>query len=126
MASAKSNIEIDEICSKRELYYNSKGWAECRFNEQPESDAVMDDVEAFYGVNREQLGFVPEEKGGEVAGNLVVIDHDADTGEDLEIDCTRFGSGAYSIPISVEHLGFRSDAKFVLAIETAGMFQRLC
>lgn len=69
---------------------------------------------------------MPEEKGGEVAGNLTVIDQDSDTGEELEIDCTKFESGAYSIPISVEHLGFRSDAKFVLAIETAGMFQRLC
>jgi DNA topoisomerase-6 subunit A len=82
-------------------------------------------VEAFFSVNREQLGFVPEEKGGEVAGNLVIFDVDRDTGDELAIDCTRFGSGAYSIPISVEHLHFESDAKFVLAIETAGMFQRL-
>ncbi|NNE43857.1 MAG: DNA topoisomerase VI, partial [Gemmatimonadetes bacterium] len=37
----------------------------------------------------------------------------------------RFGSGAYSIPISVEDLQFCTDAKFILAIETAGMFQRL-
>ena len=43
----------------------------------------------------------------------------------MAIDCTRFGSGAYSIPASVEHLQFASEASFVLAIETAGMFQRL-
>jgi len=85
----------------------------------------MEDVEAFFGVNREQLGFVPEEKGGDVAGRLVVIDHDRDTGEELRIDCTRFGSGAYSIPISVEDLKFETDAQFILCIETAGMFQRL-
>ena len=54
-----------------------------------------------------------------------MVDHDRETGEELEIDCTRFGSGAYSIPISVEDLRFRTRAKFVLAIETAGMFQRL-
>ena len=125
MALSKELIETDDIATKREAYYVSKNWAEARFKEQPESDTVMEDVEAFFAVNREQLGFVPEEKGGDVAGQLVVIDHDRDTGEELRIDCTRFGSGAYSIPISVEHLKFETDATFILCIETAGMFQRL-
>lgn len=125
MALSKELVESDDIATKREAYYVSKNWEECRFNEQPESDAVMEDVEALFAVNREQLGFIPEEKGGDVAGSLVVIDHDRDTGEELRIDCTRFGSGAYSIPISVEHLGFETGADFILAIETAGMFQRL-
>lgn len=125
MALSKNLIETDDIASKREAYYISKNWKEASFKEQPESDTVMDDIEAMLGVNREQLGFIPEEKGGEVAGQLVVIDKETDTGKTLKIDCTRFGSGAYSIPIAVEHLGFASKAKFILAIETAGMFQRL-
>ena len=125
MALSKELVESDDIATKREAYYVSKNWEECRFNEQPESDAVMEDVEALFAVNREQLGFIPEEKGGDVAGSLMVIDHDRETGEELRIDCTRFGSGAYSIPISVEHLGFETGADFILAIETAGMFQRL-
>jgi DNA topoisomerase VI subunit A len=125
MALSKELIETEDMATKREAYYVSKNWEEARFKEQPESDTVMEDVEAFFGVNREQLGFVPEEKGGDVAGRLVVIDHDRDTGEELRIDCTRFGSGAYSIPISVEDLKFETDAQFILCIETAGMFQRL-
>jgi DNA topoisomerase-6 subunit A len=125
MALSKELVETDDIATKREAYYVSKNWSEARFTEQPESDAVMEDVEALFGVNREQLGFIPEEKGGEVAGRLVVIDRDRDTGEVLRIDCTKFGSGAYSIPISVEHLGFETHAAFILCIETAGMFQRL-
>ena len=36
-------------------------------------------VEALFSVNREPLGFVPEEKGGEAAGNLVIYDQDRDT-----------------------------------------------
>ncbi|HHT9131534.1 MAG TPA: DNA topoisomerase IV subunit A, partial [Candidatus Tripitaka californicus] len=110
--------------TKREAYYISKNWEEARFDEQDESDTVIDDLEALFEMNREQLGFIPEEKGGEIAGRLVVIDKD-DRGKPLRIDCTKFGSGAYSVPISVEHLKFETDAKFVLAIETAGMFQRL-
>jgi DNA topoisomerase-6 subunit A len=125
MSLSKELIQTDDIATKREAYYVSKNWAEARFKEQPESDAVLEDVEAFFSVNREQLGFVPEEKGGDVAGRLVVIDRDRDTNEELRIDCTKFGSGAYSVPISVEQLKFETDAEFILCIETAGMFQRL-
>ena len=125
MSLSKELIEKDDIASKREAYYISKNWGEARFKEQPESDTIMDDVEAMVMVNREQLGFIPEEKGGEIAGELIVIDKDSETGKELKIDCTKFGSGAYSIPISVEHLKFETKAQFILAIETAGMFQRL-
>ncbi|MHC4138804.1 MAG: DNA topoisomerase IV subunit A [Planctomycetota bacterium] len=125
MSLSKELIEKDDIATKREAYYVSKNWDDARFEEQPESDTVIDDVEAMFEVNREQLGFIPEEKGGDVAGKLVVIDKDQDTGKQLKIDCTKFGSGAYSIPISTEHLKFETNAKFILVIETAGMFQRL-
>ena len=125
MSLSKELVETDDIATKREAYYVSKNWDDARFHEQPESDAVIEDVEALFRVNREQLGFVPEEKGGDVAGQLVVVDIDGETGKDLKIDCTKFGSGAYSIPISVEHLRFETKAEFVLVIETAGMFQRL-
>ncbi|MBT5342869.1 DNA topoisomerase IV subunit A [Candidatus Woesearchaeota archaeon] len=125
MGLSKSLIESADIATKREAYYVSKNWGEARFKEQPESDTVMDDVEAMMRVNREQIGFIPEEKGGDVAGKLIVIDKDQDTGKELKIDCTKFGSGAYSVPSSVEALKFETNAKFILAIETAGMFQRL-
>jgi DNA topoisomerase-6 subunit A len=125
MALSKTLVETDDMATKREAYYVSKNWDDARFLEQTESDTVMDDVEALFEVNREQLGFIPEEKGGDVAGTLVVVDKDPDTGKAIRIDCTKFGSGAYSIPISVEDLKFETKAKFILVIETAGMFQRL-
>ena len=125
MALSKEIVEKDDIATKREAYYVSKNWGDAMFNEQPESDTVMDDIEAMLMVNREQMGFIPEEKGGDVAGKLVVIDKDPSTGKEIKIDCTKFGSGAYSVPSSVEELKFETNANFVLAIETAGMFQRL-
>jgi len=128
MSISKEMIENNDFATKREAYYVSKNWGECKFNEQTESDAVMDDIEALAsleGLSREQLRYFPEEHGGSVAGNLVVIDRDTETGKPIKIDCTGFGTGSYSIPHSVEHLKFETDAKFVLAIETGGMFQRL-
>ncbi len=128
MALSKELVEHDDFATKRDAYYQSKNWGDAKFDEQPESDAVMDDVEALfsgYDVSREELRFYPEEHGGAVAGDLVVVDADPETGAEIEIDCTKFGSGAYSVPSSVEHLKFRTEAKFVLAIETGGVFQRL-
>ncbi len=128
MALSKELVENDQFSTKREAYYISKNWGDARFKEQTESDTVMDDIEALAsleGISREQLRYRPEEHGGALAGELVVIDRDKETGEEIRIDCTRMGSGAYSIPSSVEHLRFETKAKFVLAIETAGMFNRL-
>ncbi|MBT3394811.1 DNA topoisomerase IV subunit A [archaeon] len=125
MGLSKQVVESNDMATKREAYYVSKNWGDARFNEQTESDSTMDDIEAMFMVNREQLGFIPEEKGGDIAGKLIVIDKDPTTGKEIKIDCTKFGSGAYSIPSLVEQLKFETDAKFILAIETAGMFQRL-
>jgi len=126
MALSKEVIRKNDIATKREAYYISKNWEAAKFDEQPESDAVMDDIEAMFAVNREQLGFVAGEKGGGlVAGDLKVIDIDSETKKPIEIDCTQFGSGAYSIPSIIEHFNFKTSAKFILVIETIGMFERL-
>ena len=128
MGLSKELIETNDFATKRDAYYQSKNWEEARFDEQTESDTVMDDIEALFsvrGVSREQLRFIPDEHGGAVAGNLIVLDPDRQTGAVERIDCTRFGSGAYSIPSTVEHLSFETNAKFILAIETGGVFQRL-
>jgi DNA topoisomerase-6 subunit A len=128
MALSQELIRNNDFATKRDAYYQSKNWGDARFDEQPESDTVMDDIEALFselGVSREQLRYIPDQHGGAVAGELVVVDRDIETGEIIEIDCTRFGSGAYAVPSWVEHLKFKTKAKFVLCIETQGMFQRL-
>jgi DNA topoisomerase VI subunit A len=125
LAMSKELITTSRHSTKREAYYQAYNWGQAAFAEQDESDTVMDDVEAMLAVNREQLHFRADEHGGEVAGELVVIDRDRRSGRLIEIDCTRFGSGAYSVPTVVEELGFKTKAKFVLAVETKGMFERL-
>ena len=128
MALSKELVATDDFATKRDAYYQSKNWGDAMFTEQTESDTVMDDIEAMFsihGVSREQLRYVPDEHGGAVAGKLIVHDTDLETGKVEKIDLTRFGSGAYSIPSLVEHLTFETKARFVLCIETGGMFQRL-
>ena len=128
MSLSKELVTRNDFATKRDAYYQSKNWGEAKFSEQTESDTCMDDVEALFSmhdVSREELRFYPEDHGGAIAGELIVVDQDPETGEDIEIDCTKFGSGAYTIPSSVEHLKFLTKAKFILAIETGGVFQRL-
>ncbi len=128
MALSRENVLQDREATKREAYYISKNWDDAKFDEQPESDAVMDDIEAMFsvhGVNREMLRFKPEEHGGSVAGALTILDRRRNTNEALRIDCRNFGSGAYTVPSNVEHLGFETKAKFILVIETGGTFDRL-
>jgi len=125
LAMSTDLIRADRHSTKREAYYQAYNWGEAAFAAQEESDAVMDDVEAMLGVNREQLRFRADEHGGEVAGELIVVDRDRRTGRRIEIDCAQFGSGAYSVPTVVEDLQFRTRAKFILAVETKGMFERL-
>jgi DNA topoisomerase VI subunit A len=128
LAISCAMVRSDDFATKREAYYVSKNWGACRFDNQAESDAILDDIEALasvHGLAREQLRFYADAHGGAVAGELVVLEPHPETGAEMAIDCRQFGTGAYSIPRSVEHLGFRTDAAFVLAIETGGMFQRL-
>jgi DNA topoisomerase-6 subunit A len=125
LAMSKELIRTGRHSTKREAYYQAYNWGEAAFGGQDESDTVMDDVEAMLTVNREQLHYRADEHGGEVAGELIVLDRDRRTGRPIEIDCTQFGSGAYSVPTVVEELGFRTKAKFILAVETKGMFERL-
>jgi len=126
LATTKNDLlDRDDIAGKREVYYNSKSWGECRFEAQPESDTLLDDMEAMLGINREQLGYIPEERGGDVCGPLKVIDINPATGKEVKIDCANLGSGAWSVPSRVEHLKFETKAKLILVVETASLFQRL-
>jgi DNA topoisomerase-6 subunit A len=64
MGLSKELIETNDFATKRDAYYQSKNWEEAKFDDQPESDSVMDDIEAMLsvrGVSREQLRFVPDE-----------------------------------------------------------------
>ncbi|MDP6850495.1 MAG: DNA topoisomerase IV subunit A [Planctomycetota bacterium] len=128
MSLAQDMVSDEDFATKREAYYVSKNWGDAKFNEQRESDTVLDDIEGMFslkGITREILRFVPEEHGGSVVGALTVIDRDPETGDPIRSDCASMGSGAYTVPSSVDHLGFETTAEFIIVIETGGMFQRL-
>jgi DNA topoisomerase-6 subunit A len=105
MAASRAMVESNDFATKREAYYISKNWGDCRFDEQADSDAIMDDIEAIasrQGLSRENLRFYPESHGGSVAGRLVVIDRNPVTGQTIEVDSPTSGAAptAYRAPPS--------------------------
>ncbi len=121
----KELIESDKTITIRQMYYMSKhtvaGTSENTFEEQGESDPIIEDLEVGVDALREELHLYAN-KRGLVAGPLVVND----TGD--EIDLTRMGRGGWGIPSICEAdvLKFvRSKAEFVLLVEKVAVWQRL-
>ncbi len=88
-------------------------------NDQTESDKVIEDLEVITGLSREQL-HVSANKMGSMVGNIIL----EDSGD--RIDCSRLGKGGYSIPSITDEIGFKKvDAKYILYMEKASIFERL-
>ncbi len=120
----KDLIEADKTLSLRGMYYKTlhtiAGTNEKTFDDQSESDPILEDLEVSLGALREQL-HVFATKAGTMVGNITVVD----TGD--EIDCRRMGSGGYAIPSIVEPevLQFKKcEADFVLHVEKNTVWSR--
>lgn len=112
----------------REMYYISEGWGPGKFGSQDESDMQAEDLEVITALLREDFGLRPEENGASVFGDVTFEERNR-KGEFKRINCRDdVGDGGYNIPYSVEADKIKlidSKARFILAIETGGMFDRL-
>ncbi len=121
---------IDESKSStlREMYYISEGWDIAKFHSQDESNLLAEDLEVVSECLREDFQLRPEESGASVIGDLT-LEEVTRTGDRRRINCRDdVGDAGYTIPYNVEKEKVRlidSSAKFALAIETGGMFDRL-
>ena len=123
-SGCKALIDQQKSTSIRGLYYLLKhtieGTREETFADQDECDPIIEDLEVTLQSLREELRVYASNRGGMV-GPITLID-DGD-----EIDCSRMGSGGYSIPSIVEAnvIKFKScDAKFILHVEKDTVWRR--
>jgi DNA topoisomerase-6 subunit A len=125
VASGSKRLIVEgKTTSLRGMFYMLKhtiqGAKEETFDEQSESDEIVEDLEVTLNALREELHLYAK-NAGSMVGPLVL----ADSGD--EIDCARMGSGGYSIPSIVEPevVQFRRcDAKFVLHVEKDTVWRR--
>jgi DNA topoisomerase-6 subunit A len=120
-------LEEDRSSTLRELYYLSESWdlSEAQFNDQDESNQLIEDLEIVSGVTREDFHMRPEESGATLMGPLHLREQTR-RGE-REIHCQEdVGEGGYQIPNNPDTIDFLDcDAEFVLCVETGGMRDRL-
>jgi len=120
----KNLIDEGKTISIRQMYYVTKhtigGTSENTFEDQDESDPIIEDLEVGIDALREELHLFANKKGAMV-GPMVIVD-----GGD-EIDLSRMGTGGWAIPSICEPDVIRfkkSQAKFVLFVEKEAMFSR--
>jgi len=122
--ACKELIDSGKTTSIRDLYYMTKHTlGESRqntFEEQEESDPIIEDLEVSIDSLREELHLFATGRGSMV-GPITI----RDSGD--SIDLRRMGSGGWSVPSIVEEhvVQFgKSEAKYVLLIEKDAVWKR--
>lgn len=117
-------IRQGKTTSIRGLYYLMKHTIENAkeetFNDQSESDPIIEDCEVLLECLREEMHLYAQTRGTMV-GPIQIVDR-GDT-----IDCSRMGSGGYAVPsiVEPEFIQFKKcDAKFILHVEKDTVWQR--
>jgi DNA topoisomerase VI subunit A len=123
-SGAKKLLLQGKTTSLRGLFYMLKhtieGTKENTFDDQDQCDPVVEDIEVLLNTLREELHLYASNRGT-IVGPITLVDS-GDT-----IDCSRMGSGGYSIPSIVEPevMQFvKCDAKFILHVEKDTVWRR--
>ena len=116
-SKCKDLVSADRTASIRQIYYMAKhtirGTNEKTFNDQAESDPVLEDLEVALDALREELHIFASNRGN-LVGPLTLVD------AGNELDCSAMGSAGYPVPSIVEPdvIQFKKcDAEFVLHVE---------
>ncbi len=125
IASAlKELIESGKTTSIRDVYYRTKhtiaNTTESTFEDQIESDPIIEDIEVGFDALREELHLFASTRGA-VVGEITIVDS-GDT-----IDLRKMGSGGWAVPSIVEPevVQFKDcTAEFILFIEKDAVWRR--
>jgi len=124
-SGCKTLLDEGKTVSIRQMFYMTKhtlsGTSENTFEDQSESDPIIEDLEVGIDALREELHLFAN-KRGLVVGKLTVNDF-GDT-----IDLARMGRGGWGIPSICEPdaLSFvKNSAEFILCVEKQAVWHRL-
>jgi DNA topoisomerase-6 subunit A len=123
-SKCKQLSDEGKTASIRQIYYMAKhtikGTNEKTFNDQDESDPVIEDLEVAIEALREELRVFASNRGN-LVGPITLID------AGNELDCARMGSAGYAVPSIVEPdvIKFKKcKAKFILHVEKDTVWRR--
>ena len=99
--------------------HKGKWQRENTFDEQRESDDIIEDIEVMFGFLREQMGIMFDAKG-RASGKVII------KSKGYTIDLSKMGVGAWAIPPNVDEVEIKDvDADYVLVVEKGAIFERL-
>jgi DNA topoisomerase-6 subunit A len=123
-SKCKELIDRDKTASIRQIYYLAKhtikGTKEKTFDDQSESDPVIEDLEVAIDALREELHVFASNRGN-LVGPLTLVDAGS------TLDCAAMGSAGYAVPSIVEAdvIQFKKcHAKFILHVEKDTVWRR--
>lgn len=123
-SKCKELIERGKTASIRQIYYLSKhtikGTNEKTFDDQAESDPIIEDVEVTIDTLREELHVFASNRGN-LVGPVTLVDAGS------TLDCSAMGSAGYAVPSICEPdvIQFKKcSAKFVLHVEKDTVWRR--
>ena len=123
------NLRVGAINTKRELYYISKGEIKHNkalkpldFEDQNESDAIIDFIGELLEVYREELNCYANDRGGQSYSQQLVVEETMPNGEIATIDLSKLGTSPFQPKNRPQNLKLTAKSKinFALIVESEG------
>lgn len=124
------NIEINSVNTKREIYYIAKGLIKSSknlkpldFDDQNESDSIIDFIGDMLEVYREEMNCFANDRGGQTYSQNLVVTETLSDGEKAVIDLSSLGTSPFqpkNKPQSLKVKPKKGKVEFVLVVESEG------
>lgn len=129
LESLLRNVEISNVNTKRELYYVAKGLVKSDpklrpldFQDQDESDSVIDFICEMLEAYREELNCVADDRGGQTYSKQLVVTETELDGNVATIDLSTLGTAPFQPKNRPQNLALHVKEKvdFCIIIESQG------
>ncbi|MBX3040943.1 MAG: DNA topoisomerase VI [Bdellovibrionaceae bacterium] len=123
------NLNTGSVNTKRELYYMCKGlirgnkrYKPLDFEDQSESDSIIDFIGDMMKVYREELNCFANDRGGQTYSNQLIVEETMPDGSKATIDLSTLGTSPFMPKNRPQSLRLRTRKKidFALVIESEG------
>lgn len=123
------NLDIGAVNTKRELYYICKGLIKndgklraLDFEDQVESDTIIDFIGDMLQVYREELNCFANDRGGQTYSQQLVVTETMPDGEKATIDLSTLGTAPFQPKNKPQALKLKARKKidFCLVVESEG------
>ncbi|HRO66169.1 MAG TPA: DNA topoisomerase VI [Pseudobdellovibrionaceae bacterium] len=123
------NLDNGAVNTKRELYYMCKGlirgnkrYKPLDFEDQSESDSIIDFIGDMMKVYREELNCFANDRGGQTYSNQLIVEETMPAGTKATIDLSTLGTSPFMPKNRPQSLKLRTRKKidFALVIESEG------